>query len=400
MLEWFAWSCLFLFGQPTWQSLPSPAGKGAMAVNFHQSSVGLVMSWIEPKSKHEGAIRFAIYNGDKWSQAKTIAAEPDLFINWADIPKVLVGKDLSMAVWPQKLGKGTYAYGLKYSLSFNQGATWQPQAWLHEDLQQQEHGFVSIAYLNPQRIAAVWLDGRMMGGGDHHDHDHGQGSMQLRYREITKQGLTPEVLLDDMTCECCGTDLQITKGQPIAIYRNRTPHQIRDIEMASRRSDGSWDLKQTLPQDQWSIHGCPVNGPALTQQGNTLATAWFTMAKQKPTVRLAYKNTTAKTWQDWGSLGKDPLGRVDLALLDTHHAFIVWLESGKETEEIVYTVVNLNRPADGFSPNKLALTTPGRASGFPKIELYKQKIFIAYQGAETEGIIIKTTAVEALINTP
>ena len=242
-----------------WTTIPNPGAKGGQAVFLTSHPSGMAMSWIDASAKYEGELKFAVFNGESWQPTLTVAKGKNLFINWADIPKLIFSENISVAVWPQMLSDGTYDYGLRYALSLDQGLSWQPAQWLHDDLQPREHGFVSLVLIDPDTIGAIWLDGRAMGQG----HDHSQGSMQLRFREIRTSGISPEVLLDEMTCECCGTDLVKFQNQLVGIYRSRTQEHIRDIEVAVRNHAGEWSKSNALPADHWTIQGCPVNGPAL-----------------------------------------------------------------------------------------------------------------------------------------
>ena len=379
--------------QPHWQPVSHPADAKAMAVNLDASGNELVMSWIVPQSRHEGSLKVARYQHQKWQSPVTIVKNDRLFINWADIPKVLVGDRFSLAVWPQMMGSGTYEYGLRFSRSKDGLKSWSPSSWLHDDRTPSEHGFVSLVRLPDGNIGAVWLDGQAMaaGHGDAHD-GHGTGAMQLRYRKVMGSGLGPEVLLDEMTCECCGTDLITFKNQPVAIYRDRSENHIRDIRLAWQESGETWHKDKTIVADQWNIHGCPVNGPTLASNGETLMAAWFTMAGQKPKVRLA-SSGPSMAWQDHGELGEHPLGRVDIAFLDTAHFLLVWLESETEGDGVYYRIYRLSDgPEPLTEPLRLDGTSPGRASGFPKIATTGEGCFIAYQSPEKPGIKLQKLA--------
>lgn len=371
----------------SWTQQPAPSPKGAMAVHLTTDGADLIMSWLEPSSKHAGKFMVARMQGGQWQPPTVIHESDRLFINWADIPKVLVSETLAVAVWPEMIGEDTYAYGLRYRISADGGRTWSAPEPLHEDQQPKEHGFVSLAFVNQNTIGAIWLDGRAMGEG----HD-GPGSMQLRYRELTAAGAGPEVLLDEMTCECCGTDLVMIQGQPAAIYRNRSQAHIRDIKTLHRNPAGDWRESSNFPSDQWLIHGCPVNGPAIIHQSTQTAAAWFTMAENQPKIRFASKGAADKAWRDWGRFGNTPLGRVALSFLSEHAILVTWLESGEDTEQIFFAVFDLNHPDQAIiPPTPLDATGKGRSAGFPKLATIGKTCYIAYQDPAQPGIKIQKT---------
>ena len=82
-----------------------------------------------------------------------------------------------------------------------------------------------------------------------------------------------EAPVDLRVCECCPTAAAVTADGPIIAYRDRSPKEIRDIYI-SRLVDGSWTEPVAVHNDNWHIAACPVNGPALSARGRSVAVAW------------------------------------------------------------------------------------------------------------------------------
>src|SRR5262249_8120144 len=143
-----------------------------------------------------------------------------------------------------------------------------------------QHGFVSLTPTSDGKLAAIWLDGRNMPDEEH-------GNMALMYTTIAATGaLGPEVQIDNRTCECCKTAMTSTAdGGLLAVYRDRSDKEIRDISIA-RYINGRWSQPETLSKDGWEIEGCPINGPAVSSNGKNVAVAWFTAPNEKPQVNL------------------------------------------------------------------------------------------------------------------
>ena len=53
---------------------------------------------------------------------------------------------------------------------------------------------------------------------------------------------------------------------PIAVYRNRTDDEIRDIYV-SRYEMGAWTVGKPVHNDGWHVEACPVNGPVVSAHG-------------------------------------------------------------------------------------------------------------------------------------
>lgn len=179
------------------------------------------VSWVEPREKGH-ALMYAVHPEMK----PTLVAEgKNWFVNWADFPQMAALKDGTLAfAWLEKLGAGTYAYGVKMKVG-------EKTFWLHDDTSETEHGFVSLVP-DGDRFHAVWLDGRT-------------GSMSVRTRTIARDGtLGKEEVLDDRACECCPTSAAMIDGKLVAVWRDLADG-VRDIRMGAK----------LVHEDGWKIPG-------------------------------------------------------------------------------------------------------------------------------------------------
>ena len=245
--------------------IDSPAGLRSSVPNLVRGDDGKVyLSWIEVDAAANPTLRFSVWQGAGWSRARTIAAGEDWFVNWADFPSMAALADGTLAAhWLVKSGPDTYAYDVNIVLSRDGGESWSDPIVPHRDGVQTEHGFVSMVPLTAQRLGVFWLDGREMVGEGH----AGGGDMALRFTTLDADGtLGPEQVVDSRVCECCQTDaVRTAAGDVIAVYRDRSPLEVRDIGIA-RLSDGGIGDSEILHADNWRIKGCPVNGPAWARR--------------------------------------------------------------------------------------------------------------------------------------
>jgi hypothetical protein len=188
--------------------------------------------------------------------------------------------------------------------------------------------------------------------------------MTLRYAELDAAGdFVADVEVDDRTCDCCQTAAVPIPGGVAVFFRDRSQTEIRDISVG-RRIDGVWEAPKTVWPDGWEIAGCPVNGPAADAAGERVVLAWFTAARGRSAVRVAFSDDAAASFHPPVTISLDnPLGRVDVALVE-NDAVVAWLEQdGDETWirlQRVYANGGLGRI------RSIAQTVPDRASGFPR----------------------------------
>ena len=365
----------------TVQVSTSPAGAESREPDLSTTSDGrIILSWVEKIGTTHYALRFAARDSNGWSSARTVAEGDNWFVNWADFPSVIVLADGSLAAhWLVKSGSGTYAYDVNIARSKDGGDSWSKPTVPHTDNTQTEHGFVSLLPLADGRVGAVWLDGRNLkdvkGEGD--EHTPLPVSMTLRYAAIDGDGkLSEEAQLDERVCECCQTSAALTSAGAIAVYRDRSENEVRDIYFVSRQN-GSWSAPRPVHADNWVISGCPVNGPSVAAAGQRVAIAWYTAANDSPRIKVAFSDDAGATFA--GPIDVDDgetQGRVDVLVLRDGSALVCWLSGSVEGG-----VIKVRRVSPDGSlgvPAVIAQTNISRSSGFPRMASLGDEVHFAW----------------------
>ncbi len=341
----------------------SPTGPGAGEPFLATSPDGRVhLSWLEPvDSAH--ALRFATYDGTRWSPVRTIRTGSNFFVNWADFPSLKVLDDGRLAAhWLQRTGGATYAYGVRVSQSTDGGETWSTPIIPHRDTSNTEHGFVTL-WREGNGMGAVWLDGRKYNKEGHSP----TNEMMVVSTTISPEGqLGTEVRLDERACDCCQTAVAMTSDGPVVAYRDRSLDEIRDIYVV-RRVRGKWTKPVAVHNDGWKIAACPVNGPAIAATGKRVALAWFTAANDSGEVNVAFSSNAGETFGPPVRVdGGKPAGRVDVALLRDGSALVSWIErTGGDTAAV--RVRRVTPDGKLAAPITVAASSAARASGFPRM---------------------------------
>ncbi len=307
------------------EAMMPPTSMRSMAPNLCQLGQQVGLSWIEPEENNTSRVLLARWDGSAFEAPQVIVTSKHMFANWADIPSVFEAPDGDWyAQWLQHLGSGTYAYGIRLLRSTDQGQHWSHMGWLHDDLSEVEHGFVSFA---PEGhiTRAFWLDGR--------DMTQPGGTMTLRTTTLMGSQIGEERILDENVCTCCPTAAVSTKNGPMVLYRDRTPSEVRDISFISRKQN-QWTAPEDLASDQWVTPGCPVNGPTITQNGKHLAVTRFTAAKNHPKIilqifREGNLNSPIEVVLD----DQQPIGGCSSVSSD-HSIYITWLDTDESRRVI------------------------------------------------------------------
>lgn len=365
----------------------NPTDAGSRFPYLHTAYDGnLYMSWIQ-RVDTLSQLYFSQYQNGKWADPIKVAEAVDWFVNWADFPAIHRFGPKGLAThYLQKSGSDTYAYDVKLRISGNEGTTWSAAIRPHDDGTQTEHGFVSMFQTQEEKLGMVWLDGRKYGNQPQNGHaHHGQrGEMTLRYASFDENGTkSDESLLDDRVCDCCQTDAAMTSKGPIVVYRDRSDEEIRDIYYVRKIGD-TWTEPQALSHDMWEINGCPVNGPAIAAEGDWVAATWFSQVQGTPMVQLSFSTDAGAHFMKPVRINEgNPLGRVDAVLLPNQSAVVSWIEQKEGSSEICLRIVAPNGTlGDVYT---VASISAERASGFPRMALHDDYIWVVWTDAKEEG---------------
>ena len=370
--------------------LESPAGPMSGEPNLAVDAGGRIhMTWLERNPDSTVSLRLAIHDSSGWSSPVDVTRRSDLFVNWADFPSVFVaGSGRILVHWLQKDGVGRYSYNVMVRQSSDGGATWSDPRVLHDDGVAAEHGFLSFFQAGGDSVEAVWL--ATAAGEDPGGH---RGAMQLGNARLGPDGgVTPNVMVDARICDCCQTSAAVTSQGPVVVYRDRSGEEIRDISVL-RRVNGAWTEPARVHADDWHIEGCPVNGPAVDAEGDLVAVAWFTGARDTARVNVAFSSDAGATFGapvrvDDGN----PAGRVDVELDGAGRALVTWLErTGDAGAEVRIRAITREGAVSG--PKVIATSQAARSSGFPRMVRSGNSLMIAWtQPGDTSRVRVATAA--------
>jgi hypothetical protein len=372
---------------PAVTDLKSPAGPGSEEPNLAAGPDGRVyLSWLEPVSPRGYSLRFSVRGPQGWSAPKTIASGTNWFVSPADFPSLAVLSDGTLAAnWLVATGgPQSEAYDINIAFSKDAGSTWGKPILPHRDGKKRQHGFMSLVPTRDGRLAAIWLDGRNMPSEE-------EGNMALMYTTIAPTGAPgAETQIDNRTCECCKTAMAATPEGLVAVYRDRSDKEIRDISIA-RYANGRWSQPEALSKDGWEIDGCPINGPAVSSNAKNVAVAWFTAPNDKPEVDLLMSTDSGKTFGkkirvDAGN----PAGRVEVVSLASGGAVVSWIERIAQGARLHVRRFDANGVA--AAPVDVSQAGGVRSGGFPKLIASGNDLILAWTDS-SEPSRVRTAAV-------
>ena len=364
--------------QPSWE-IAGAAGEGSAQPHLAVGEDGAVaLSWLEPLEDAH-ALRFSTVTEDGWSAPRTVASGSDWVVNWADFPSVTpIGGDSLAAHWLVSQEDG-FSYDVMLSLSGDGGLNWAEPFPLNLDETPTEHGFVSL-FSWGAGFAAVWLDGRNRFQDGEFVFESAAGEplgAGLRYASFDREGerLATEEL-DALVCDCCQTDVALSGGDALLVYRDRTTDEVRDIVLRRLSAEG-WQPPLALPADNWVIDACPINGPAIDARGEQVAVAWFSAVDNQPLVHLARSYDGGRSFNDSMEVDSSgSFGNVDVAALADGDTAVSWLRT--DQDGLALTVRVFPRSGEPGEPLDVAAIDMARPLDFPQMAYHDGRLIFAW----------------------
>ncbi len=367
--------------------------------NLHTSDSGeIYLSYISSNlNSNESKLFYSLFDfyNYSWGESNLIVKSSKMFVNWADFPKITANELNGISAhYLEMSSEEKFSYDIKVVNSKNKGNTWSIPLKLHSDSTKTEHGFVSTINVN-NRFLSTYLDGRQ---NELSKNDNSiKPQMTLRGTSYNIDGkILEDQLIDNRVCDCCQTDLAITKnGRSIVVYRDRSINEVRDIYY-SYKDENTWSNPLSIFNDNWVISGCPVNGPAISTFNNTSAVVWYTFSNNNNQLKVAFSNDISSGFDIPIIVNaNDPIGRVDIELLDQNTALISYIDIIDGSAYIKLQMITSDR-----NQNKLLIideSSENRSSGFPVITLDKEKNKTIIAWTENkEKFKIKTALVDNL----
>jgi hypothetical protein len=336
------------------EPLGSPAQGNSGQPQLTTSDRSVILSWLE-QSDTSATLKFSELTGGAWTAAKTVASSDDWFVTDADVPTMLRKSDGTLVATTYPLvDPAIEAYDLRLSYSRDNGSTWSAPLSPHHDGTKSQHGFASLFEMPEGALGMVWLDGRV------------PEAMSVYFASFDagwKQ--TAESSVNARVCECCPTSATMTADGPLVAFRDRTNQEIRDIHV-TRIEQGKWTEAVPVHADNWRIEACPVNGPALSARGRTVAAAWFTARGNDGHAYAAFSQDAGRTWGNAIRLDdQTSLGRVDIELLNDGSAVATWVEFASERAQL--RVRRVGASGERSAPRTIAGAGERRLRGYPRL---------------------------------
>lgn len=291
----------------------SADGKDAAEVGIAADSNGRVfVVWAERDDKKNYDIFVQPFD------ASLTPASPPVRINpnpgearawYGDTPSIVSGRDGRIYVgWNRRYPDGEGGNDLMLSISDDGGKSFKAPVKINDDEAPASHGMHAMTVDDKGRVLFAWLDERYLKTHNekaairkpgfptagamlfHHTptpaakSESEEPDAELYFASVENGQVTPNHKVAAEICPCCRVAMVASSNGKVYLgYRKVYPGQFRHISVSASGDGGrSFTEPVQVADDQWKLFACPVAGPALAVNGDTLQIAWFAGGERGP----------------------------------------------------------------------------------------------------------------------
>lgn len=361
---------------------------------FTKNSKGIpVMSFAKETNK-ETVLCYAQFDSGKKKFLKPIIIESSrgVELHGENAPKIIFKPNNEIiAVWGINNATEKKKYGglVKYSQSFNNGKTWTKAANLVKSTTSIDQRYFDIELLPNGEAAIIWLDSRT--------NTDKEGSTLYYAATVGTSGFQNEKPIAETTCQCCRTDLFITKkGKINAAFRDIINDEIRDMVLTTSSDNGkTFSQPKRISPDNWKINGCPHTGPTMTENENGLHFAWYTSGGASG---VFYCNSAdyGKSFTKRNIVSDKPSARhPQIASVNNKDVYVVWDETVTENDNMSVKIGFQHRDKNGKIIATKFISQNNKTATFPILKpIGKNQLLVAWSQESTdENVYYKVVSV-------
>ena len=340
-------------GEETSPITLSVAGRANANVSLAAEGDLVVAAWAATTSAGVTDIFSAVSRdgGRSFSPAVRInSTAGDARTNGEQPPRVALvpqsGRPPDIAVlWPTRRGGVTL---LLTARSSDGGKTFSRSAVVPDTNAAGNRGWQTIGASRDGSTFGLWLDHRRLAAARQPEtsagHQHGGMDPELSQLYFARlDGRSNPVAITGGVCYCCKTAMAIGRSDEIYLaWRHVYPGNLRDMAFTLSRDGGrSFGTPVRVSEDQWSVEGCPEDGPALAVDANNrVHIVWTTVVTENGGPVKALFHAMSNDGRSFTSRNRLPtVGQANhpqLVIAPDGSIAVAWDESGDGSRRIAF----------------------------------------------------------------
>ncbi len=351
---------------------------------FTKNAKGIPVISFAKEANNQTVLCYSLFDSAKKKFLKPTAIESSrgVEIHGENAPKIIFKPNNEIiAVWGvnNATEKKKYAGMVKYSQSFDNGKTWSKAINLVKSNASIDQRYFDIELLPNGEAAIIWLDSRT--------NTDKEGSTLYYAATVGTSGFQNEKPIAETTCQCCRTDLFVTKkGKINAAFRQIINDEIRDMVLTTSSDNGkTFSQPKRISPDNWKINGCPHTGPTMTENENGLHFAWYTSGGASG---VFYCNSAdyGKSFTKRNIVSDKPSARhPQIASANNKDVYVVWDEAITENDNMSVKIGFQHRDKNGKIIATKFISQKNKTATFPIIKsIGNNQLLVAWSQESTD----------------
>lgn len=342
-----------------------------------------VMSFVSQKNNHKGVMCYSEFSSvdGKFQSPIEIPSSQGVELHGENMPKIIFKPNNEIiAVWGVGNPSPKKKYGglVKYAQSFDNGKNWTKAIPLVKDTASIDQRYFDIALLPNGEVAVIWLDNRSK--------TKAEGSTLYYAQTNGINGFQNEKPIAETTCQCCRTDLFVSKNGTINVaFRDIIDNEIRDMVLMNSTDNGqNFSVPKRISPDNWKISGCPHTGPTMTENEKGLHFAWYTSGGGSG---VFYCNSAdyGKEFSPRNVVSEQSTAKhPQITSINNKDVLIVWDEAFVKEDEVSTKIGLQHRNGKGEIVSTKYISPDKKLSSFPVIKTLNSKQFLVSWIEKTE----------------
>ena len=357
----------------------------AEPVTVTAPSGGFYVAWVDHNANEQSDVMLARFDSDGTAAGAPVRVNRNAGVGTAwrgDPPSVAVTDRDVYVLWTMRVeSQGRSGTDLYFSVSHDQGKTFETAVKVNDDKDPRSHGMHSLAVAKDGRIYVAWLDERNVPApkpskqaGGHHM----ESNSELFVSDSSDGGRTFSAnrKVAENACPCCKTALAVSPdGTLYASWRQVLPGDFRHIAVASSTDNAAhFSMPVIVSDDQWVLHGCPVSGASLSVATNgALRVVWFAAGEAgAPGLYFAETHDQGRTFSPRTLLTQETVKGTPALATGNDRAIAIYQGLGAQQAETkirelggagaaVSVAANAELPSGAFSKDNLFVAYVAKA---------------------------------------
>ena len=251
-------------------------------------------------------------------------------------PKIALGLNGTIYVsWTRRL-EARFSGDVYFSRSVDGGQTFESPRVLRDTPAASSHRFDVLQVTPSGRLYAAWIDKRDIEAAEAAGEAFTGASVYYAYSDDRGETFSTNQRVAAHSCECCRLAVVPSGDDQIhLLWRHVFDGHIRDHALTTVGPSRAAPLMRASHED-WTLQGCPHEGPHMAADGKGLHMVWFSGAPDAGGIHYGYRDLDTDETTHLQHIDNRPVARKPQVAVRGERVDLVWLAVEAEQTALLH----------------------------------------------------------------